>query len=513
MKSTLKVLFSTLVLTTGCAVTPQPFSPDELRAQSADRVERYIANQEVVDKPISLYDAMARAIKYNLDYKVELMERSLRVSELDLTRFDQLPDLVASAGYNSRNNFSGSRSSELLSSSSVGGQSLVPSTSSERDVFDADLTLSWDVLDFGLSYVRAEQKADEVLIAEERKRKVINRIIEDVRTAYWRAVSAERLISQLSVLETDITKALADSDKIYQRRKTPPLAALTYQRELLKIQQDIQNLQQDLVVAKRQLAALMNIDPGSDYALVLPDRSEAVVDIRANPEQMIKTALLNRSELREISYQQRINEKEGTAELLKLLPSLRLFGGFNYNSNDFLFSNDWRSIAAQTSWNLLDVFSYSAKKRRGEATKQLLDQRALATTMAVMTQVHVSLSRFEIAKRRLATTRQYHTVQSEILTQTVATHQSSRGSKQNLIRERMNEIVSEAKYDLALADLQNAFANIYASMGLDPFGATARSDDSVSELSKHLKQHWSTRTSKVGVSKKPANKVASVNKG
>lgn len=500
MKNTLVALFSTVVFVSGCAVTPQPFSTDELESQSAARVEQFIANQEVIDQPITMYEAMARAIKYNLDYKVEMMEKSLRISELSQTRFDMLPNLVASVGYNSRNNFSGSRSSELLSSTSIGGQSLVPSTSSERDVFDADLTLSWDVLDFGLSYVRAEQKADEVLIAEERKRKVINRIIEDVRTAYWRAVSAERLIEQLTDLESDITQSLADSQKIYQRRKTPPLAALSYQRELLDIQQDIQNLHQDLAVAKRQLAALMNIDPGSDYTLVLPDRAAAVVDFRADPDQMIRTAMLSRPELREISYQQRIGEKEATAELLRLLPSLRLFGGFNYNSNDFLFSNDWTSIAAQTSWNLLDVFRYSGKKRTGEATKELLNQRALATTMAVITQVHVSLGRFEIMKRRLATTRQYHAVQSNILEQTVAAHEARKVSNQNLIRERMNEIVSEAKYDLALADLQNAFANIYASMGLDPFGATASSTDSVSDLTEHLKQHWASRVRTAGLS-------------
>ena len=71
-----------------------------------------------------------------------------------LANLEMLPQLVANAGFSNRDNFSGSSSSALLSSSSVGDQSLVSSTSSERDVIDADLTLSWDVLDFGLSYVR-----------------------------------------------------------------------------------------------------------------------------------------------------------------------------------------------------------------------------------------------------------------------------------------------------------------------------------------------------------------------
>ena len=164
----------------------------------------------------------------------------LRSSEADLANLDKLPRLVANAGFSNRDNFSGSRSSALIDSTSVGEQSLVPSTSSERDVIDSDLTLSWDVLDFGLSYVRAKQAADGVLIANERKRRVANRIIEDVRTAYWRAVSAERLVDKLSKLESDIERALTESDAAYRKRQTSPLSALTYQRELLDIQNTIQ---------------------------------------------------------------------------------------------------------------------------------------------------------------------------------------------------------------------------------------------------------------------------------
>ena len=60
-------------------------------------------------------------------------------------------------------------------------QNLQPFTSSEKNVFSADLSLSWNVLDFGLSYIRAKQAADDVLIAEEERRRVANRV--DARCA------------------------------------------------------------------------------------------------------------------------------------------------------------------------------------------------------------------------------------------------------------------------------------------------------------------------------------------
>ena len=421
-----------------------------------------------------------------------MFEAALRTSESDLANLDLLPDLVASAGFSDRNNFSGSRSSALLGDNTIGGQSLVPSTSSDRDVLTSDLTLSWDVLDFGLSYVRAKQAADSVLLANERKRKVANRIIEDVRTAYWRAVSAERLIGKLADLESDIQKALTDADEPYRQRKTPPMAALTYQRELLQIQNEIHTLHNELFVAKRQLAALMNVSPATDFTLVLPERTTQAPNLNLNPEQMVKSALMMRPELKELNYEQRINEKEATAALLDLLPSLNLFGGFNYNSNDFLFSNDWASWGAQASWNIFEAFKYPGTKRSNEAEKELLHQRALALTMAVVTQVHVSASRYEIAKKRLSTMGQYQTVSSNILEQVDSGYKARKVSYQNYVRELMNSIVAEARYDIARADLHNSYANIYASIGADSFGNINANDASVGELSAHLQSHWAS---------------------
>jgi len=386
---------------------------------------------------------MARAIKYNLDYKVELYEEALRSSESELVNLDKLPRLVANAGYSGRNNFSGSNSL-ALEGPLEGQESLVSSTSSQRDVFDSDLTLSWDVLDFGLSYVRAKQSADAVLIANERKRRVANRIIEDVRTAYWRAVSAQNLVDRLSALEGDIDNALTESDAAFRKKQTSPLAALTYQRELLDIQNTIQKMHSESIAAKRQLAALMNVGPSTNFTLAMPDRDSQDAGVDFNPDAMVRHALLNRPELRELNYEQRISEAEATGALLDLLPSLRLFGGFNYNSNDFLFNNDWLSC----------------------------------------------VSRYEIAKRRLGTSHNYFDVNNNIMEQTQKGYDARKVSYQNFVREQMNSIVAEARFDVARADLENAYANIFASIGQDTFGDIDVAESSVADLGNHLQSYW-----------------------
>jgi outer membrane protein TolC len=478
------------VFTVGCTVSPKPLTQEQLRAAGTERFSSLTANQEEVSQPISLYEAMARAIKYNLDYKVSIYEQALRGSEASLANMDMLPNLVLSASASDRDNYSGSRSSALLGENEVGDVSLVPSTSSDRDVVTSDLELSWDVLDFGLSYVRAKQAGDAALIANERKRKIASRIIEDVRTAYWRAVSADRLIGKLTSLEEEISVALTAADESYRQRNTAPLPALTYQRELLDIQRNIQTMHNELFVAKRQLAALMNLAPSTKFSLVMPARNIRVSVLNFDADKLVGAALVNRPELRELSYEKRISQNEATSALFQLLPNLKLFGGFNYNSNDFLFNNNWTAWGAQASWNIFNVFRYPVHRRTNQLEQQLLEQRALALTMAVVTQVHVSASRYEILKRKLGTMRQYYTVNNNILEQTASGYKARKVSFQNFVREKMNSIVAEAEYDVAEADLQNAYANIYASIGQDTFGNIDTSKASVAELAQHLESHW-----------------------
>lgn len=487
--STMLAMVSIAALS-GCATKPTPLESAELEAITSSNLQEVTAEQQPVSGPISMYEAMARALRYNLDYKVELMTEMLRTSEHNLTRYDMLPTLVANSAYVARDTFGGASSSALESPTSTGAQSLVASTSSEREFLQHDAEISWDILDFGLSYIRSKQKADDILIAQEQKRRVANRIIEDVRTAYWRAVSAERLVKKLSVLEDDVTQALTNSRRTHSELQVKPLEALTYQRELMETKEEVQQLQRDLIIAKQQLAALMNLKPEEEFELVLPKRDIRAVKLNIDGEQMVTIALNNRPEMREIAYRQRINEREGTAALLDLLPSLRIHGGFNYDDNSFLFNNSWANWGARTSWNLLEAFRYPARKNTVEAQDELLHQRSLALTMAVITQVHVSRIRFEHAYRQVQTMQELHGIQESILEQINSGYAAKRVSEQSLIREKMNAMIADAKYDIALATLHNAFANVYASMGINPYGDDVVGDEDIADMTNKLQAYW-----------------------
>jgi outer membrane protein TolC len=356
-----------------------------------------------------------------------------------------------------------------------------------------DLTASYNILDFGLAKIRSQQIGDEVQIAEERRRKAVIQMMEDVHRAYWRAVSAERLGQRLATLESDVTTAFNNSRSLYDSRRTAPMPALAYQRELNEIQAQAQRLQRELGLARMELASLMGLRPDQTFTLTLPDHNTRPRRLAMPLQQMVDSALTYRPEVREAAYMARISEADIKKVALEALPSLEGFAGLNGSTNDFLFNQDWVSYGAKASWNLLSLFEAPAKKRRAKAALAVEKEKALATAMAVMTQVSVARARYSSLMSEYKTANTGTMVQNDILSQTEKLTASNAGSTQTLVRERMNAILKEARRDEIHAQMQEATANIYTSMGYDPYGAEITGEEDVQTLAKSLETLWTSR--------------------
>jgi outer membrane protein TolC len=396
-----------------------------------------------------------------------------------------LPKVVADAAYNGRSNFSGASSQSLA----TGQQSLVASTSADKNIFTTNLTVSWDVLDFGLSYVRAGQAANDVLIAEEDKRRIANRVIQEVRSAFWKAVGAERALGRLAFLHDWTTKALSEVHLIRERALKDPLVSLEYERELLSMQREIQQLYQELSLSRINLAELMNLDPGEPYELVFPDHPASPSTVESKLEELEYRALMNRPELRKVDYQKRINAKETKAAILELLPNLNVYFGGNYDSNNFLFHNNWLNYGAKISWNLLNVFRHPVRLQVIDAQEQVLQMQSLALTMTIMSQVHVAVAQYQASTKDVATAKRYFDTQLAIADQVQRSWSLNRLSEHLVIREKMQGLVAELRYESALAKLEVAHANLLAAIGEDPF-PTSGSDAGIEDLAKALEERW-----------------------
>ncbi|SMF42466.1 Outer membrane protein TolC [Azospirillum oryzae] len=463
------------LLAAGCAVKPEPLTAEENLARVRKDLSVVLAPQEPLTKAVSMDEAMARAIKYNLDERVKLMEVAVATDQLDLSRYDMLPRVVAAAGYVGRNNDAGSESLNLATGRRTGEST----TATDKHRRTADLAFTWNVLDFGVSYLRARQNANLVLIADERRRRVVQGIMQDVRTAYWRAVAAERLLKRLEPLEKRVEGARRDARKLEAMRIQAPLQALNYTRSLVETLRQLQSLRRELVAAKSQLGALMGLPPGEPFEIEMPAASV----MQAPPKLDIGTgaletyALLNRPELLEESYNQRISADETWRSLLKLLPGIDVNAALRYDSNSFLLNQRWADYGARISWNLINLVSAPATKSYAEAQEELVAFRRQALSMAVLSQVHVAVLQFRELKQEFALTAEQADLDTRIRAQYANSGEAGQVGELGVIQSEVTALLSDLRRDLVLADLHNAYARVMVSAGVDPLPETMAAND------------------------------------
>lgn len=468
------LVLSCLVLAlAGCgAIQPRPFTADEIKDRVAeDRVQMY-ADQEPITAPIDFYEAAARALKYNLDYKLKLMEHALTQSLHDVSTHEMLPKLVASAGYVDRNNDSGGRSIGIEDRV----ESLRPSTSQERQRNLADLSLSWNVLDFGVSYYRAQQKADQILMAQERRRKVIQNVLQDVRNSYWRALGAQKLIGRVDDLLVRVNKALERAREIESKGLMPRQEVLAYQRALLDAVSLLTLRRQDLELSRSELSALMSIAPGTPYTLA-DEPARAMPPAPANLLALETMALERRPEIMEEWYRKRVTENDIKAAKLSVFPNLNFDAGLHYDSNKYNYNANWADVGVRLSWNILRLAQWPALERAHKHQNQTDDMRRMALSMAVLTQVRVGIQRYDLSLSELKFSEESARVDQQLLKYAQASSQSRYESELEVIRAEARALLAEYQRYASYSNAQAAWGRLYNSVGLDVLPETIASHD------------------------------------
>lgn len=447
----------------GCAVSTQPIDRLASEQRAKSDLQIMFKDQEPLSGPLTLHTAMARAVKYNLEARLKVMEEAMAYRQMDLARLDMLPRMALQAGYAGRSNVSASSSRSIL----TGNQSLEPSTSQDRNREIGDLTMVWNVLDFGVSYVSAKQQADQRLIIKERRRKVVHTIIQDVRSAYWRALTAERLLKRIDTLMARVQSAQDNSRQMGQERVGDVVQTLGYQRALIEATRQLKEQRRALSLAKTELATLINLPLGSDFSLT-DDSSYRVPELKVDLGRLEQEALTSRPELREQDYQARISAAETRKAMLRMLPGLELNAGAHYDSNSFLSNQSWADYGAKITWNLFEVLKAPAAINLAKTGEQVAAARRQAMSIAVLAQLHVANANYHEARQRFQTSQELAGIDEQIVEQLRNRYQADGLGELALIQGELNVLHAELERDLAYADLRNAYGQIFASAGLDP---------------------------------------------
>ena len=463
-----KIILSSIVaglLITGCSVAPKPILSDYIKEDVKNNLEYLDKISQPITKAVTLDEAISRAIENNLSKKLDLLSSALAEQKIDIVAFEALPSLTTKAGYSKRNNYAAS-GSVPFTNGEPGDQTDSYSISQDKKSLTSGVGFSWNVLDFGLSYVRANQQADRFLIAKEKEKKSIHNIKEEVRNAYYQAVSADELLKNINPIMQESQAALLDSENITKFNLDSPIKSLTYQRELLEVIRSLNTLEENLIKSKIELAKLMGLKPGTHFELAekIQDKYELpIVDIPV--EDLERYALEYRPELQESRYQERISQDEVKAVMLKMLPGIDLNAGYSNDNNKYLLNNDWISYGANVSWNLMSVFNARLNHKLAMTQIELAKEEKLALSMAVVSQVHLSLLDFEQAKKEYKLSEKYFGVAKEIYKIIENENALDVNGNLSLIKEKLNYLISNLRLSSSYGKVQNSYGKIISSVG------------------------------------------------
>jgi outer membrane protein TolC len=447
-------------LLTGCALKQQPLAEGALAKQAAESFEMLDAEQTPVSVPLSLAEAISRALKYNLELRGKLLEQSLAAGELEAGNFDMLPKLVADAGYSWRSN-------ELsrLSSSNLDPDNAVFSVA--REHADGDLAFQWNLLDFGASYYTAKQNGDRLLIANERRRKAMHTLVQNVRTAYWRAYAAQLLDKRVEEAIAEAEAALRDAEKASDERVRDPVAALRYQRTLLENLRLLEAVQQELSTGIVELSQYIGRKPGQPLRLAV-DRLPSPAALEISLEAMEVTALVRNADLRESVYEARIAALEARKALIGLLPGISFDYGYNFDDDRYLVNDEWYSAGTRVSYNLLTLLSAPERMRNAKKRAEIKESQRLALQMAVVTQVHLARHQYDEARKQYERAEAIYEIDKELSELYRNRAAAEMVSRMDRISADVTFILSTARLYQALSRSQEAASRVEATLGLEP---------------------------------------------
>ena len=390
-----------------------------------DMQNMYIGTPSKITKPIDMYMAMALALKYNYTRRLATYQESLVRGNISPTT---LPTMAENLGYDN---------------------------ASSSSAIPADLKMSWNLLDLS-SLVYQSGFASPEIAAEEQSRKVINNILQEARTLYWRALASQRLIPVIDDMNEYLIRVVdelnARSNEIAKSGKTPSTNLLLKKRKYLESVKQLADLRRKLGTARAEFAGLLGMYPSTEIKLAGAEYGNfAIPSMRAKIQQLEWLALTNRPELRAFD--------NGTSkeELELVIKDFDEVDNSDYRQDPNYYNRKWIKES-----NDLSMTVFGDVRHFGTETYNSLARQRM--TNIVLNQVYLSWAMYQssvedyLLNMSVAST-------SEDIAEDITDKEGANKAISHL--ESAKAIIDEANAFLSYIDVQTAIGKLYVSVGMD----------------------------------------------
>jgi outer membrane protein TolC len=476
-KITVLISFAALA---SCSIAPKPTTYSERVARLQHDKAHMYQGQARIGRRMCIYEAVARSVKYNFEHQAKTFEAAIANTDLKSSEYSMLPDIVATAGYHGRSN-----SREVLSPSSG-----TASTSEDRFRHTESLELSWNILDFGISYYVSRQKGNHYLMTQEVKRKTLQNLVQNTRNQFWRAHTAQKMLPMLPPLLRKIKRTVTNSWEAQKEKLVAPNIAARYRLELWENYHKINSIEHNLSDAKPRLKQNISAPWNAKFKLIANRKYLGLIpkDIPKNLAKLERLALLKRPEIRQEEYQEKIKEDDIHKARLAILPGVPLKFGAYHDSNSFLLNKDWIAYSAQLVLNIMKLPQKFLNLSKEKQAKKLADMKRYALSAMIITEVDISQLQYKFNKKNVFISKRIYENAKEVYFTMKKKARTNLAAEMDLIRARIKYIETKIRYELSKVELENSAGKVLVSLGYDPLNTVDSTEIPLKQLTREVKR-------------------------
>ncbi|GBC61693.1 hypothetical protein DENIS_2655 [Desulfonema ishimotonii] len=420
--------------------------------------------------PLTLSDAIRVGLENNLDIRVRHMMTQIADDTTVAEKLKMLPRLNASGNLFWRDKY---LQREYVDKT-TGAVSLSNSVSEDTTRKTLSIGLSWNILDFGLSYIRSRQAVmnAEVKVMEEQRQ--AQTLAMEITAAYWASVLAERDLDYIREIEASVREYKDKAHMMVAQRRLDPIAVKEMESQLLRLTISASELQADIADRRIELCRLMGLTPMARFDLAEKDVFDAYLkqlpDARLlDPKKLELISLNNRPEMYSADLQENIQQDEARAALVSMFPGITFDASWKYDADSHLLNNDWVDVGAGLVSNLLALPYRYAEWKAKEKSVSVSRLQRLMLTAGVIAQVHMALQDYRNKAQHFNLQENAWGVTEELLEMSRERNAAGmKGFSDTVVTQRMLEsMLSRLERDRSLVALLNSYNTLLVTLGFE----------------------------------------------
>lgn len=411
--------------------------------------------------PLDFPEFLSLVKEKNLELAAKAQECALYHEMTTAAKLRTLPSLIFSGTFSGRNRHTGGFSQSLDPFTPPAP----PSVGLDRGVKRYDISATWNLLDFGIGYLRAKQSQEQHRLSLVDYSRVEQLLTQECVEVYWQAQSYAHGRQKVEALKEQIGQFIATLE---DEALWPHLSEDRRQRifsALIEARQRLSQYERDYKEALFRMAELI-AQPFAD--IVLADESFEGGEV-CNPDtcELTQAALVHRPELYSLDAEQRISLTELRVAFYQLFPDVTLFADMRYDSNFFLIFNRWLVAGLSYTYDLLQGPQHIQEMITGAERVKLIKWRRLGISVAITAQIQIAQLHYHYACEEYQQSLDLAESQRRLLTimeERVETGEL--GQLDLLLSYGLEAFYSEMALAKAYADLRVAEGQIEASIGI-----------------------------------------------